>query len=880
MSSLSMRDTIKGSLAIGKIGGTVDCKKNVYVGESPEEYTEVWFDPSEEGIIDEVATKEFVEEITVKLETSLEYMEQQLQDGLNIDLSNYQVKTDNSLVTSDKTLVGAINEVFQSVSNGKVLVATAITDKGIDTSSDATFEVMASNISKIQSGGSGETPQIKTETRTFSGEAITCTHTVGNKTKNTKLTSISPSGVLGTDGKYHLKYRVENGVQHANQFDTRYSSTDYDFEIPYPLVGNGATNNEIRQKEDGTFEYVKRCMSASESNYCFEVPPLTPDEYNGRNNNYVYNDNKLYMICGSESATKTNKCYVYDFISGHWSTIADFPYKAYGVGVCYYQGKIYVVGGYSSGFIKDIHIYDIESNEWSATPMPTDKYSADCEYATCLIKDDIMYINKYNSGTSSTYLFIYDINSGTLTRSTASLKGLTSNTIVENDNKIYCSSIESDSQNTLCIYDIKNNSWEYIVTPENMNIFRSATALVGDKIYYVGGQYPSTNNKFISYNIKTKQFESLDNCNTICRSSYSFYRDNILYVIGGLSKNLNTASNSEFTSCCLGWRYYDFEKKYWNDIAPYGAQTHANSCSSYGDYVYTTGYSTSSIYKRNLETGEASLISTPNSLDYKCSFTTIYGDKMYVSNYGSKYLNIYDLTTNLWLDRINIPFYGNFNLTMDIHNGIIYMNGYSAESNSNVLFMLDLSTGSSDYIKQTYLNRYYLSSIVCGNKIYYFGGSDNNITYEYDIDTRNFKQLAPIPIPITHACCAEYNGNIYLIGGYTTGDILNKKIYIYNIANNTWSESIDLPSGVNGTCIVKGEYLYIFAGSCLGGTSAKPCVISNIYKLKIGDLQKVEEEIIPLEQDFNMTTKKHITNIISLQNPAPTISCELDVEIP
>ena len=69
---ITSKGKLNGSLAIGKIGGISECKKNVYVGESPEEYTEVWFDPSEEGIIGEVATRKFVEERTVKLETSLE----------------------------------------------------------------------------------------------------------------------------------------------------------------------------------------------------------------------------------------------------------------------------------------------------------------------------------------------------------------------------------------------------------------------------------------------------------------------------------------------------------------------------------------------------------------------------------------------------------------------------------------------------------------------------------------------------------------------------------------------------------------------------------------------------------------------------------------
>lgn len=48
-----------------------------------------------------------------------------------------------------------IKEVFTSVSNGKSLVASAITDKGIQTDATATFDVMAENISNIQGGSSG-----------------------------------------------------------------------------------------------------------------------------------------------------------------------------------------------------------------------------------------------------------------------------------------------------------------------------------------------------------------------------------------------------------------------------------------------------------------------------------------------------------------------------------------------------------------------------------------------------------------------------------------------------------------------------------------------------------------------------------------------------
>ena len=44
------------------------------------------------------------------------------------------------------------NELFQSVSNGKQLVANAITDLGVETSPTATFATIANNISKIETG--------------------------------------------------------------------------------------------------------------------------------------------------------------------------------------------------------------------------------------------------------------------------------------------------------------------------------------------------------------------------------------------------------------------------------------------------------------------------------------------------------------------------------------------------------------------------------------------------------------------------------------------------------------------------------------------------------------------------------------------------------
>ena len=58
---------------------------------------------------------------------------------------------------SIESLNNTTNQLFQSVSNGKSKVAAAITDKGVDTASNASFDDMANNIKNISSSG-GDIP--------------------------------------------------------------------------------------------------------------------------------------------------------------------------------------------------------------------------------------------------------------------------------------------------------------------------------------------------------------------------------------------------------------------------------------------------------------------------------------------------------------------------------------------------------------------------------------------------------------------------------------------------------------------------------------------------------------------------------------------------
>ena len=83
---------------------------------------------------------------------TLDNLSNNLKDYLenvgSIDPSVYQEKTDETLQTEDKTIVGAINELFQSANNGKELIASAI---GEPLNAEDTFSAMSSDINGLLS---------------------------------------------------------------------------------------------------------------------------------------------------------------------------------------------------------------------------------------------------------------------------------------------------------------------------------------------------------------------------------------------------------------------------------------------------------------------------------------------------------------------------------------------------------------------------------------------------------------------------------------------------------------------------------------------------------------------------------------------------------
>ena len=137
-------------------------------------------------------------------------------DGTNYDVlypstTASQTSYDNSTTHSSATTVqGVVDELFTSVSNGKKLIASAITGKGQSTSASDTFSTMATNISRIQTGitPSGN-KSITATTSTQSNIDVTTYATVSVAPTPTQTKTATTNGTVYPDsGKYLSRVTV------------------------------------------------------------------------------------------------------------------------------------------------------------------------------------------------------------------------------------------------------------------------------------------------------------------------------------------------------------------------------------------------------------------------------------------------------------------------------------------------------------------------------------------------------------------------------------------------------------------------------------------------------------------------------------------------
>lgn len=110
--------------------------------------------------------------------------------------------------------------------------------------------------------------------------------------------------------------------------------------------------------------------------------------------------------------------------------------------------------------------------------------------------------------------------------------------------------------------------------------------------------------------------------------------------------------------------------------------------------------------------------------------------------------------------------------------------------------------------------RRYLNAETYNGKIYIFGGVGTDYSEEmeiFDPSTRTISFGSPLPYPRRLAGSAQYNGNIYLVGG-DSGDGYSDRLDIYDINSDSWSSGAPLPVAMQTESVYYNGKIYVFGG--------------------------------------------------------------------
>ena len=349
----------------------------------------------------------------------------------------------------NKVINAKLDEVFQSVSNGKSLLETAITDKGSSVSKAgdvATFEELKTGIVGISTG--------VCELNIF-------TQTTEPSTK---------------DGLWLKTSNIYDDV--LNISDTEYSDTPDTYtkmtDIPYEFYSGSAVaiGNDI---------YLLGGGSSRTNNYKYDTTTntynkLTDIPYELSSGSAVAIGNDIYLLGGYYTKTYN---YKYDTTTNTYNKLTDIPYEFYRGSAVAIGNDIYLLGSNSSANSINNYKYDTTTNTYTQMAnIPYEFY-----YGSAVsVGNDIYLLCVYDNRKNN---YKYDTTTNTYTKMADIPYEFYYGSAVAIGNDIYL----------LGGVDSKTNNYKYNTTTDTYNKltdipyeFRYGSAVaIGNDIYLLGG---------------------------------------------------------------------------------------------------------------------------------------------------------------------------------------------------------------------------------------------------------------------------------------------------------------------------------------------------------------------------------------------------------
>ena len=209
---------------------------------------------------------------------------------------------------------------------------------------------------------------------------------------------------------------------------------------------------------------------------------------------------------------------------------------------------------------------------------------------------------------------------------------------------------------------------------------------------------------------------------------------------------------------------------------------------------------------------------------------------------------VYDPATNSWADKAPLPDKAGWP-AIAVYNGKIYIFGGDKKGidakQTDRSFVYDPAKDSWTEIAPLPAPRSYAAATAVGEFIYVYGArtltrdTADLSTYRYDPEDNNYTRMADLPEGARFITQGVYNGNIYVLHGETSKEVMADGVLQYDIVHNFWKK-------LNISRITKSKWtLTQHSTSVTLGT-----------KLFVAGGKPPEEKRTPLVTYFDMQTKK------------------------
>ena len=273
--------------------------------------------------------------------------------------NKYQTKEDSTLNTTDKTIVGAINELFQYGTNAKQSLVDTLVAKGISASTSMTFDELINLINDLGGGDSNNLPSWYKQIWIEAKPLPIATHGVAVTSVGNKIYAMNARTGNTTLGNTNYCYNVETNTweEKATIPTARlYAGASVVGDKIYCISGYALSK----------LSYDNECYDTSTDTWSTK----TNIRYNSEEMACVSIDTNIYCIGGwtsSSNNTSANQCY--DTLTDTWSLKTNMPTARGGLTGSATDNKIYCIGGqktYEESSVTPINeCYDVSTDTWS-----------------------------------------------------------------------------------------------------------------------------------------------------------------------------------------------------------------------------------------------------------------------------------------------------------------------------------------------------------------------------------------------------------------------------------------------------------------------------------------------------------------------------------